>query len=258
MSRFIVNRTSRLLIKAGDTQQARVAIAAVLGALAWGLFLVVLGRCLHAKPAPERKPEQPLEMSLVAIPDPAPTLPVATTRSSQMTAEPRQVSALKQPSVQRAHGETRPVRTLTPAPQSQPIARAPEPDRAVAVQPENRSPAQPATAEAPLSPSDHGATTPERVSAGSTSGNSPAHAIMQPLPSVPDDLREQAYQTVAIARFVIHIDGSVAVELIKPTRYPRLNQILVETLRSWRFFPAIQGGSPVETQQDIRVHFNVS
>jgi protein TonB len=100
--------------------------------------------------------------------------------------------------------------------------------------------------------------TTERASAESTVGSSPAHAITQPLPSLPDDLREAAYRAVAIAHFVIHIDGSVSVELVTPTLYPRLNQILVETLRRWRFFPAIQDGHPVETQLDIRVHFNVS
>ncbi|WP_236070022.1 energy transducer TonB [Paraburkholderia nemoris] len=85
-----------------------------------------------------------------------------------------------------------------------------------------------------------------------------AHAIAQPLPELPDDLRDQAYQTVATARFAIHVDGSVDVELIKPTANPRLNQILLETLRKWRFFPAMQAGHPVESRQDIRVHFNVS
>lgn len=253
---FIVIRTGQFLIKAGDNRKTRVTIAAALGALAWGIFLVVLGRSLHARPVPERKLEQPLEMSVVEIPVPAPTQPAATTRSPQTVVEPHKAVSLKQPSVKPARDETLPFRTPTPAPQPQPITRAPEP--APAAEPESLSPAQTAAAGAPRASSDHSATASERASAASTPGNSPARAISQPLPSVPDDLREQAYQTVAIARFVIHTDGSVAVELIKPTQYPRLNQILVETLRSWHFFPAIQDGHPVETQQDIRVHFNVS
>lgn len=234
----------------------RITIAAALGALAWGVLLVVLGRSLHTAPVPERRLEQPLEMSVVEMPDPAPTPTAAITRSTQTAAEPQKASPLKQPAVKPARTQTLPVRTPTPAPTSQPMTRAPEP--APAAEPGTRSPAQTATARPPSPSSDRGVTSTERASAGSTPGNSPARAIAQPLPSVPDDLREQAYQTVAIARLVIHTDGSVAVELIKPTRYPRLNQILVETLRSWRFFPAIQDGHPVETQQDVRVHFNVS
>jgi protein TonB len=57
---------------------------------------------------------------------------------------------------------------------------------------------------------------------------------------------------------MIHADGSVDVELVKPTPIPRLNQILLEALRKWRFFPAMQTGHPVESRQDIRVHFNVN
>ena len=88
-------------------------------------------------------------------------------------------------------------------------------------------------------------------------GDAAAHSIAQPLPALPDDLREQAYQTVATARFTIHVDGSVDVELIKPTSNPQLNQILLEALHQWRFFPALQNGHPIDSQQDIRVHFNV-
>ena len=90
-----------------------------------------------------------------------------------------------------------------------------------------------------------------------SAGNGPAHAILQPLPSLPDDLREDAFQAVATARFSVHRDGSVDVELIKPTHNPRLNQLLLDALKKWRFFPAMKNGEAVESTQDIRVHFNV-
>jgi periplasmic protein TonB len=88
-------------------------------------------------------------------------------------------------------------------------------------------------------------------------GNGVAHAILQPLPELPDDLREDAIQAVAMARFSIHTDGSVEVELISPTHVPRLNQLLLDTLKKWRFFPAMKNGQPTASSQDIRVHFNV-
>ncbi|MFM0154031.1 energy transducer TonB [Paraburkholderia sediminicola] len=124
------------------------------------------------------------------------------------------------------------------------------------------APAQSAPATEELKPSAEpparaAAPAEESANAGS-SGDAAAHAISQPLPELPDDLREQAYQTVATARFAIHVDGSVQVDLIKPTSNPRLNQILLETLRKWRFFPAMQAGHPIESRQDIRVHFNVN
>ncbi len=80
---------------------------------------------------------------------------------------------------------------------------------------------------------------------------------MQPLPEIPDDLRAYAYRAFALARFTIHVDGSVDVALIKPTPHPRLNQLLMETLKSWRFSPALKDGRAIESEQDIRVHFNI-
>jgi len=79
----------------------------------------------------------------------------------------------------------------------------------------------------------------------------------QQLPELPDDLREDALQAVAMARFSIRADGSVEVELTSPTHVPRLNQLLLDALKKWRFFPAMKNGQPIASSQDIRVHFNV-
>ncbi|MDE1012077.1 MAG: TonB family protein [Paraburkholderia fungorum] len=134
-------------------------------------------------------------------------------------------------------------RSVQNIPQAQPTPAAQEPK--TAAEPPARTAA----------PSDESA---NAAPSAKSSGDAAAHSISQPLPELPDDLREQAYQTVATARFAIHADGSVDVELIKPTPNPRLNQLLLEALRKWRFFPAMQAGHPVESLQDIRVHFNVN
>ena len=75
---------------------------------------------------------------------------------------------------------------------------------------------------------------------------------------LPDDLRENNLRAVALARFLIHADGSVDVTLVKPTPNPRLNQLLLQALRKWRFYPAMKDGKASESSQDIRVHFNVN
>jgi protein TonB len=90
------------------------------------------------------------------------------------------------------------------------------------------------------------------------SGSTQARLLSQPMPVLPDDLREQGYQVMAVAHFKVHADGTFEVELVKPTQNPRLNQILLETLHRWRFFPAMENGRPVESDQDVRVHFSVS
>ena len=70
--------------------------------------------------------------------------------------------------------------------------------------------------------------------AGIGSDSSGARAIYAPQPVIPDSLREEAFQTVAVARFKVTYDGRVQVALITPTESPQLNELLLETLKTWR------------------------
>lgn len=84
-----------------------------------------------------------------------------------------------------------------------------------------------------------------------------ASTIYQPLPTIPDELREEAFSTVAIARFHIATDGSATVELIKPCANPKLNHLLLVSLRRWRFTPARHLGVATPSTEDIQVRFKV-
>ncbi len=92
---------------------------------------------------------------------------------------------------------------------------------------------------------------------GSMYASSGARAIIRPMPQIPDDLREGAFNSAALARFHIAVDGSSTVELVKPTQNPRLNRILLDSLRKWRFIPAIKNGKPVASTEDIIVKIEV-
>ena len=84
-----------------------------------------------------------------------------------------------------------------------------------------------------------------------------ARAIFKPLPELPDALRHRNIEVVAVARFRVDATGSAQVELIEPTSDPDLNRALVESLRRWRFFPAMQDGKPVASNVDIRIPISV-
>lgn len=239
----------RFAVAVDDSPQIRIALAVLVAIFVWIVFLFQLGRWLDVS-ASTHAATKPLEMQLVEL-DP-PKAPLAAPSAAPAPATPAPIDPAKprQPADPRPHVSTQ-ARTTPPVP-SKPDVR---PVQSVA-------PAQlaPATEEAkpPAEPPAHAAAPSEQSPNIQSSGDAAAHAMSQPLPELPDDLREQAYQTVATARFAIHVDGSVEVDLIKPTSSPRLNQILLETLRKWRFFPAMQAGHPVESRQDIRVHFNVN
>ena len=87
--------------------------------------------------------------------------------------------------------------------------------------------------------------------------NSNARAIYRPTPTIPDDLRDEAFSAAALARFDVAADGSVSVVLVKPTQNPRLNRLLLESLKTWRFFPEMKDGKSVPSRQEIVVHFEV-
>ena len=93
--------------------------------------------------------------------------------------------------------------------------------------------------------------------AGLGSGRVGARAIFQPLPQLPDDLRRQALDLVAVARFRVEPNGAATVELVQPTSNLELNRALLETLKRWRFFPAMQDGKAVASTIDIRIPVRV-
>lgn len=77
--------------------------------------------------------------------------------------------------------------------------------------------------------------------------------IFNPLPEIPEELRGEVFSSVAVARFHIDAAGNVArVELVQPCSDPRLNNLLLKTLKNWRF-PTEAANST----QDIRVSFKV-
>jgi periplasmic protein TonB len=92
---------------------------------------------------------------------------------------------------------------------------------------------------------------------GIGSDSSGARAIYAPKPVIPDSLREEGFQAVAVARFKVTYDGQVQVTLTTPTESPQLNALLIETLKQWRFFPAMKSGVAIDSQFDLRIPISV-
>lgn len=84
-----------------------------------------------------------------------------------------------------------------------------------------------------------------------------ARPILRPMPVIPDELRQDALSTEAVALFHVAVDGSATVELVKPTPFPRLNRLLLNALQQWRFTPAIKNGVAVPSTKEIVVKVDV-
>ncbi|HEY3599969.1 MAG TPA: energy transducer TonB [Paraburkholderia sp.] len=254
-----------------DARGPRIIVCLLMAVVIWGGFIACFIRGLW-RVGPPPAPRRPVAFDVRIVRLPPPELPKPPAKPALPPARAQQrVAAAAAAAVPAAPAKSaRAVQRSVAAPLA---ALAPPPDESrrnlPLVAPANTSPVAPSappvqsTTSAATSaatsgtPAHAGSSQADAPATSTTSGNGPAHAIIQPLPSLPDDLREDAFQAVATARFSIHPDGSVDVELIKPTHNPRLNQLLLDALKKWRFFPAMKNGQAVESSQGIRVHFNV-
>src|ERR1039457_2582819 len=141
-----------------------------------------------------------------------------------------------------------PASALPPSPQKVPALKQAQQTPSIQQEQPSVNPA-PITPPVAISPATNSTPVPDR--------NRSAQRSVQPLPVIPDDLRQEAMNEVATARFHIAVDGSVTVELVKPTQNPRLNRLLLESLKAWKFIPAISDGRPVASVEVIAVRVQV-
>ena len=84
-----------------------------------------------------------------------------------------------------------------------------------------------------------------------------ARALYAPTPEIPDDLRQDVFQSVAVAHFRVAYDGTATVTLTTPTSNPRLNQLLLTDLKQWRFVPGMKDGVAIDSEFDVRIPISV-
>jgi protein TonB len=202
-----------------DNPWRRLRWTAPASVVAWAL---ILGTFIWLINEPVVRPEAPEVIDAELIEEPPP--------AAKAEPEPPKPAPMKpsQPQLQ-------PRTTTTPPAVETPVDSTPP------------TPAAP-TASIPPTP-------PKENTAVATDSN--ARAIYRPTPTIPDDLRDEAFSAAALARFDVAADGSVTVVLVKPMQNPRLNRLLLESLKTWRFFPQLKDGKPVPSSQEIVVHFEV-
>jgi protein TonB len=92
---------------------------------------------------------------------------------------------------------------------------------------------------------------------GLGSGGNGPEVIYSPAPTIPDDMRDEVLEAVAVARFQVSSNGTFVVSLTKPTDFSRLNDSILETLRTWRFHPASRNGVAIDSDAQIRLLITV-
>jgi periplasmic protein TonB len=229
-----------------DEPWRRIAWIAPLSIAIWAAVLLGFALVLRqtAPPMPELKP---IEARIVELP------PVAGLQGGPAAA-PHRVAPV--PPKPRPHVEVR-RKTIAPV---RPHKERIVPQAPPSISGTQKAPAEWSTAATKATGESAGAAQgKESPSGGSGLGSDSlgARAIYSPVPKIPDDLRELAFEAVAVAHFEVSYDGNVKVTLAKPTPDPRINQILLSTLRQWRFFPAMKGGVAINSAFDVRIPITV-
>ena len=207
-------------------------VAALLAALSLGAFLHLLTAM------PERPPPPPpIDAQVIELPAPTPPAPPQVAPPPPQPAPPPPPKAEPPP-------KPEPKPEPRPAPKPKPAPPRPAP-----------APTQPAPTPPPqaAAPSPRIATPAPAPAIGQMS----ARAIYQPLPQIPEALRHRNIEVVAVAVFHVAADGSATVELVQATFEPSLNRALLDTLKTWRFFPALEQGHPVASTIEIRIPISV-
>lgn len=211
-------------------------LALVLAALWLGLFATLLS--LGRPPEPQQQPA--IEAQIVTLPPPAAPTPPAPPQPAETKPPP--------PTVPMPPPPPPPVPELAPRKPPPPVKRPPPrpaaPPRETSAPPKAETP-PPA---APPSPAQ------SRPLAGGQMG---ARAIYKPMPRIPDELRRENFQGVAVVRFHVAVDGSATVELVQATTNVALNKLLLDTFKTWRFFPAMENGRPMPSTIEIRVPISI-
>jgi len=212
--------------------------------LIWLALLIGFSRMLEqtAPPPPALKP---LEARIVELPP-----DVGGLQSGPAPVAPAKPTPIVRPHpVVHPRAKVKPIKPVVPpvAPSATGTAKSVE--------------APPAASSSSATTHPEGAGVPGGTGVGSGAGlgsdSAGARALYAPVPKIPDDLREDALDVVAVAHFKVGYDGQVDVELVKRTSNPELNQILLDTLKQWRFFPAMKGGVAIASEFDVRIPITV-
>jgi periplasmic protein TonB len=248
-----MNGTARMPVSPYlDEPWRRLAWISPLAVLIWAAVLFGFSLLLSetAAPPPELKPLEARVIELPPVADlqggpapaahPAPPQPhLETVRKPVPVVHPRP----------RVHHREK-VRPITPPMPPSPTGTA-------------KTEVPPTASTAPAAPSmkPEGGGVPGGTGTGGGSGlgsdTTGARAIYAPVPKIPDELREDTLAAVAVAHFRVGYDGNAEVVLVQPTSNPRLNEIVLDTLKQWRFFPAMKGGVAVNSEFDVRIPITV-
>jgi TonB family protein len=85
-----------------------------------------------------------------------------------------------------------------------------------------------------------------------------AEIISSPQPAIPSQVQEEGCSASCVARFSIEPNGKVQVKLLTSSGSDEIDDITLNTLRRWKFKPAMLDGKPVASTRRVKVEFEIN
>jgi periplasmic protein TonB len=275
--------------------RVRVPLVISLTLLLWPAILIIFSLLLYQSPVPQSIPS-PVEVQMIDLPaqglagggggsaaaasapavraEPSARIKTKTTQANLTEVHPSP-KAVRIAHVRRSEPAKEPVQFHEPAtvrrlPKTPQFASL-QPDAAVSASPKKATPSS-STGNAGTSQgiseghgSGAGTGSGGGIAGGSATGSgggfgnggSGPRPVYAPVPSIPDDLRDEVMQATAVVRFHVSRDGQASVALVTSTDYSELDDLILETLRQWRFAPAVHNGVKIDSDAEIRLLVSV-
>jgi len=98
---------------------------------------------------------------------------------------------------------------------------------------------------------------PKRVGPVSLPENAtPPSPISNPPPPYPAEARSEGIQATVVVKFVVTENGEVTnVTIVRG--HPMFDAVVLATVRTWRFSPAMVDGKPISVYRSVRIPFKI-
>jgi TonB family protein len=84
-----------------------------------------------------------------------------------------------------------------------------------------------------------------------------AKPIFTVLPTIPDSLRSQPYESEVVVKVIIYPNGTFKSSLLTSSGNPDVDKRVLEALQQWKWEPALKNGVPVLSIQIFKFDFQV-
>ena len=84
-----------------------------------------------------------------------------------------------------------------------------------------------------------------------------AEVVYAPKPEITAELKEECLKTTCVAKFAVSEAGKTTVRLISSSGSNDVDEVVMSTLKLWKFKPATVDGKPISSNRTLRIELEI-